>query len=253
MHDTRSDAACAGEGRAMKTGFADWQAQAAEWPLFAPLMHTPARGLALGRLAQSLDGRIATPNGASRWIGGEQDLLHTHRLRALFDAVLVGAGTVAADDPALTTRNVPGRSPVRVILDADRRLPSHHRVFQDGHPTVLACRAGAHGPDKMGDADVLFLPCDSERLNPHAVLAALAARGLKRVFIEGGGITVSRFLAAGALDRLHVTVAPLLLGSGIPAFTLPEIAAPADGLRVQWTVHQLGQDILLDIPLERAA
>ena len=78
------------------------------------------------------------------------------------------------------------------------------------------------------------------------------ARGLRRIFVEGGGITVSRFLAAGALDRLHVTIAPLLLGSGIPAFTLPEAAAPADGLRFDWSVHGSVDDVLLDIPLHRA-
>ena len=84
-----------------------------------------------------------------------------------------------------------------------------------------------------------------------AVVAALAARGLRRIFVEGGGITVSRFLAAGALDRLHVTVAPLLLGSGIPAFTLPGVARPEDGLRLTWEVHRLGADLLFDIPLVR--
>ena len=80
----------------------------------------------------------------------------------------------------------------------------------------------------------------------------LSARGLTRVFVEGGGLTVSRFLAAGCLDRLHVTVAPVLLGSGIPAFTLPEVPRIADGLRFTWTVHEIAPDILLDIALDRA-
>jgi riboflavin-specific deaminase-like protein len=233
--------------------FQTWRTAAAGQPLYAPLLATPPGGLALGRLAQSLDGRIATGNGASRWISGREDILHTHRLRALFDAVLVGAGTVAADDPQLTTRDVPGRSPVRVILDAQRRLPAHHRVFQDGPATLLACAEEAGGDARHGRAEVLRLPCRQRRLDPHDVLAALAARGLRRVFVEGGGITVSHFLAAGALDRLHVTVAPLLLGSGIPAFTLPGATAPDDGLRLDWTVHTLGRDLLLDIPLLRTA
>ena len=91
-----------------------------------------------------------------------------------------------------------------------------------------------------------------EGLDIAAVLAALAARGLRRVFVEGGGITVSRFLAAGALDRLHVTIAPLLIGSGIPAFTLPEVASLTDVLRFDWSVHRVGADLLVDIPLSRA-
>ena len=84
------------------------------------------------------------------------------------------------------------------------------------------------------------------------MLAALAERGLRRVFVEGGGITVSRFLAAGALDRLHVTIAPLLIGSGIPAFTLPQTTTLTDVLRFDWSVHRIGADLLVDIPLGRA-
>ena len=89
-------------------------------------------------------------------------------------------------------------------------------------------------------------------LAPAAILAALAARGRTRIFVEGGGLTVSRFLAAGCLDRLHVTVAPVLLGSGIPAFTLPPVARIADGLRFAWTVHPLDPDVLFDIALDQA-
>ena len=78
----------------------------------------------------------------------------------------------------------------------------------------------------------------------------MRARGLRRLFVEGGGLTVSRFLAAGVLDRLHVTVAPLLLGGGIPAFTLPGVARPEDGVRLDWTMHRLGPDVLFDIGLQ---
>ncbi len=112
--------------------------------------------------------------------------------------------------------------------------------------------ADAAGEDCIGQAPVLRLPRAREGLDIAAVLAALAARGLRRVFVEGGGITVSRFLAAGALDRLHVTIAPLLIGSGIPAFTLPEAATLTESLRFDWSVHRLGADLLLDIPLSRA-
>jgi len=83
------------------------------------------------------------------------------------------------------------------------------------------------------------------------LFAALKARGASRIFVEGGGLTVSRFLAAGCLDRLHVTVAPVLLGSGIPAFTLPEAARIADGLRFTWRAWPLDPDMLFDIPLDR--
>jgi diaminohydroxyphosphoribosylaminopyrimidine deaminase/5-amino-6-(5-phosphoribosylamino)uracil reductase len=208
-------------------------------------------GFVLGRIAQSLDGRIAMANGESRWISGHPDIVHTHRLRALFDAVLVGAGTVRADDPELTTRHVLGASPMRVVLDPDRRLGAHHRVFLDGRPTLLVCASDLNGTDRHGGAEVVRVPRRPDGLDLRVLLAALQARGLQRVMVEGGGITVSRFLAAGAFDRLHVTIAPLLLGCGVPAFTLPPAAALADGLRFPWRVHHLGDDVLMDIPLTR--
>ncbi len=224
-------------------------------PLYGPLLCPPTAPdgcYVLGRIAQSLDGRIATASGASRWISGQADIVHTHRLRALFDALVIGAGTVRADDPQLTTREVEGPSPVRVVLDTNRRLRADYRVFRDGPETLLVCAADARGADRVGHAPVLRLPRCGEGLDVVAVLAALAERGLRRVLVEGGGITVSRFLAAGALDRLHVTIAPLLIGSGIPAFTLPEAATLTDAMRFDWSVHRIGADLLVDIPLSRA-
>ncbi|MBP0492746.1 RibD family protein [Pararoseomonas indoligenes] len=224
--------------------------------LFAPVLAGGAGmdGCTLvGRLAQTLDGRIATAGGSSQWIGGRGDILHTHRLRALCDAVLVGAGTVEKDDPRLTTREVAGVNPVRVVLDPRRRLAPSHRIFCDGDPrTLLACLEDAAGGDRHGAAEVLRLPRGAEGMDLAALLRALHARGLSRLFVEGGGITVSAFLAAGLLDRLHVTIAPVILGSGRAAFILPEAGRIADGLRFNWTPYPLeGGDILFDIPLRR--
>lgn len=239
------------EWRALLAGVPD---RAGRWAaLFAPILAVPAAPdgcTVVGRLAQTLDGRIATPSGHSRWIGGPGDLSHTHRLRALCHAVIVGAATVREDDPALTTRLVPGPSPLRVVLDPGRRLPDTRRVFRDGPPTLLV--TAEDGPPRHGRAEVLRVPRDaSGGLDLQALLAALAARGLTRLFVEGGGQTVSRFLAAGLLDRLHVTVAPLILGSGRPAFALPEVARVDQGLRFDWTVHDIAPDVLFDIPLAR--
>ncbi|MCX8133187.1 MAG: RibD family protein [Roseococcus sp.] len=244
-------------------GEAEWQALLAGTPaaaaagpltaLFAPLLASPVAPdgcVVVGRLAQTLDGRIATRGGHSRWIGSEGDLRHTHRLRALCHAVVVGAATVAEDDPQLTTRLVPGPSPLRVVLDPSRRLGTDFRVFREGPPTLLV--TAAEGPDRHGMAEVLRLGRDpSGGLDLAALLDALAARGARRIFVEGGGQTVSRFLAAGLLDRLHLTVAPMILGSGRPAFALPEVARVDQGLRLAWTVHDLAPDLLFDIALGR--
>lgn len=223
-------------------------------PLYGPLLPAPAAPdgcLVLGRIAQSLDGRIATHRGESHWISGPPDIVHTHRLRALFDAVVIGAGTVRADNPQLTTRHVTGPSPVRVVLDPDRRLDASHRIFRESPATLLLCAEDVPGHEQVGTAAVLRLPRGEGGFAIQTILTALAARGLHRILVEGGGVTVSRFLAAGALDRLHVTIAPLVIGSGVPAFTLPPTAALADSLRFDWSTHRLGNDLLVDVPLRR--
>jgi riboflavin-specific deaminase-like protein len=218
--------------------------------LYAPLLAARAQGpFAVGHLAQSLDGRIAITNGRSRWLSGAEDLLHTHRMRALADAVLVGANTVLLDDPQLTVRQCAGAHPVRVILDPERRLDGSQRVFCDGAaPTLLLVAEGRGRADEChGLAEVVPLPrgaCGG--LAPQAIRQALARRGLTCLFIEGGGITVSRFLAAGALDRLQITVAPVILGSGRPGIALPEITDLCHSLRPRTRHFTLGEDVMIE-------
>ena len=218
-------------------------------PLYGPLLAAPS--FVLGRLAQSLDGFIATGTGESHWISGPEDIAHTHRLRALADAVVVGAGTVRADNPQLTTRLVEGASPVRVILDPSARLGAHHRVFDGRVETLLVAGSDACVGSRP-EIGIIRVPCRGGFLDLRALVAALAARGLRRLFIEGGGQTVSRFLAAGLLNRLHITVSPVLIGGGVPAFPLPAVGCLSDAPRFDWTSHRVGRDILLDIGLRPA-
>ncbi len=217
-----------------------------------------AGGLTVGQLGQSLDGRIATASGDSYYVTGEANRLHLHRLRALVDAVVVGAGTVLHDDPQLTVRACPGESPVRVVLDSRGQLSADHGVFTDGQAPTLVFR-GANAPagtaqpgttqPGMGAAEVVAMDVSGGGYDPAAVLAELHARGLRHVLIEGGGVTVSRFLAADLLDRLHVCVAPLLIGSGRPAVTLPEIARLSDARRPPTRVYPMDPDTLFDCDL----
>ena len=216
--------------------------------LYGPLNAADRRGFVVAHLGQSLDGRIAAVNGASRWITGQEDVIHNHRVRALSDAVVVGAATVCYDDPMLTVRGIAGRSPVRVVIDPGRRLGAAYKVFSDDQAeTLLLCRESERRDDERhGRARVIGIADVDDGLSPEAVLACLRARGLNRIFVEGGGITVSRFLQAGCLDRLQIAIAPVVLGSGRPSITLPEIADVADGLRPVVRQFKLGDDILFE-------
>lgn len=235
--------------------------------LFLPLQLQA--DLVIAQAGQSLDGRIATASGHSHYVTGARDIQRLHRLRALVDAVIVGAGTIAADDPRLTVREAEGDNPVRVVIDPNGRLDRSRRVFRDGAaPTMVIRRrpeeaprtrppehdASARARRAPGGNTVIELPAGpSGTIEPRAVLAALRDRGCRRFLIEGGGVTVSRFLDAGAVDRLHVAVAPLLIGSGRPAFTLAPIATLEQAIRPACRVFRLGDDVLFDLDLHAPA
>lgn len=218
--------------------------------LYAPLIAAGREraSFVVGHLAQSLDGRIATVSGVSQWLSGDADLLHTHRMRALADAVLVGAGTVLHDNPQLSVRHCDGPNPLRVVVDPERRLDGSQRVFRDNaSPTLLLAAEDRVAPgETLGHAEVVPVPRGVQGLNPHAIRHLLLERGLAWLFVEGGGVTISRFLAAGALDRLQITVAPVILGSGRPSVLLPEITDLRDSLRPRTRRFDLDGDIMIE-------
>lgn len=217
------------------------------YDLYAPLC-AARQSFAIGHLAQSLDGRIATNSGLSRWLSGAADLLHTHRMRALSDAVVIGAGTVFHDDPQLTVRRCAGANPLRVVIDPERRLDGSQRIFNDGAASTLMFTATgrARNGEACGQAEVVPIACGAAGLDPLEMRRILAQRGLSWIFVEGGGVTVSHFLTAGALDRLQLTVVPMLIGSGRPSVILPEISDLRDSLRPRTRRFTLGNDIMIE-------
>ncbi len=219
--------------------------QAAGIPVEVGLMAEEARALNAGflsriergrpwitlKLATSLDGRIATVTGASRWITGPEARAHAHLLRARNDAILVGAGTALADDPMLTCR-LPGmadRSPIRVVLDRRLRLPLDSALVKSaGEVPLWIVTAGPDGAGEGGAHEaagaILIRPSDPE---PAAVAAELGARGITRLLIEGGGAVAASFLRAGLVDELVWMRAPILIGGdGIPALASLGVTDP---------------------------
>ena len=218
--------------------------------LFGPLRTGAIDDLVVvGQIGQSLDGRIATASGHSKYINGPAGLTHLHRLRALVDAVVIGIGTALADDPQLTVRRVAGPQPARVVLDPSGRLAASARIFADDGVRRLLVTAQATRCAPPPGVEILALPSSGKHIAPAAILAALCERGMRRVLIEGGADTVSRFLAAGCLDRLHVVVAPIILGAGRASFILPPIERADQALRMTVHAHQLDDEVLFDCDL----
>lgn len=216
----------------------------------------PDRSLVIGQLGQSLDGRIATPTGDSKYISGSHALDHLHRLRAAVDAVVVGVATALADDPLLTVRRVSGRHPARVIIDPTGRVDPTLRCLQDDGVRRIILRGSQAAPCAAPpDVQCLALPLDAAgHMAPSAILACLRAEGLTRVLIEGGPRTLAAFMAAGCVDRLHVVVSPVILGSGRTGLDLEPIAALSEALRPQARVTVFPDgDVLFDCDLRRTA
>jgi riboflavin-specific deaminase-like protein len=218
--------------------------------IFGPLRRGTADDLVVvGQYGQSIDARIATASGHSHYINGADGLAHLHRLRAVVDAVVIGAGTAVADDPQLTVRRVAGRNPARVVIDPNGRLPAGARAWtDDGTRRLMVMREGTTVDAPRG-VEAVRLQASGGQIAPADILAALATRGFRRILVEGGADTVSRFLAAGCLDRLHVVIAPIILGDGRPSVRLPPIERVDQAIRAPMRVHSLGDEVLLDCDL----
>ena len=203
----------------------------------------------IGQLGQTLDGRIATVTGHSRYVNGPGTLTHLHSLRASVDAVLVGIGTALADDPQLNVRLTKGKNPVRIVLDSSARLSHTAKVWHDDGTRrlwLVSHVVPAHVPPGV---ELVVLKTVNGQIDPRDILCALHSLGLRRVLIEGGAETVSRFMQAQCLDRLHLLVAPIIMGSGRPAFNLPAIQTMDEAVRLRTKTYALEDEIIYDIDL----
>jgi riboflavin-specific deaminase-like protein len=216
--------------------------------LYRPFALPALAPYVVGQLGQSLDGYIAAASGASHYVTGPESLVHLHRLRALADAVVVGWRTVAADDPQLTVRNVAGPSPLRVVIDLEGRLPGDRRMFAATPPGAL--RLTRAGVPPLDGVESIAIAAPEGRYDPRDIVTLLAQRGCRRILVEGGGATISSFLAGGALDRLHLAIAPLITGEGIRGLTLPSVRSLSDALRPLSRTIVMGRDVLFDLDLQ---
>lgn len=215
--------------------------------IYAPIVDAGSP-FVLAQLAQSLDGFIASSTGDANFVSGPQDRQHLHRLRALADAVIVGAGTVCSDDPQLTVRDAPGDNPVRVVLDPKGRIPRTAKVLNDpAAPTVWVTGSDVDVPALAAHVSHWPIQLTDSHIPAATVVAALSGQGWGRILVEGGGKTVSDFLEAGLIDSLSLTTAPMLIGDGVPGLRFAGNPALAGALRAPVRRFMLGDDLLTQV------
>lgn len=245
-------AALRNAGVLVEVGLLRKQAEALNEPFFH-FMKTKLPFVGL-KVAQTLDGRVADVRGESKWITSEQSRKEGHRLRSVYDAILVGAGTIKKDNPELTVRAVRGRSPIRVVLDPRLSLPLKSKVFRtrDAETLILsAARAMTRNKQKVRalsarGVKILGL-AKGHRFEPAQILRILAALGISSVLVEGGPTTASRFLTVRQVNRIHSFIAPALLGGGLATFVArPPISLTRRILLKNVTITKIGTDVLIE-------
>ncbi len=211
------------------------------------------------KFAQTLDGRIASATGNSRWISSEKSRRLAHKLRAINDAVMVGIGTVLADDPRLTVRLVRGRNPARVILDSVLRIPPDSKVVTEkgAAATIIAATARADGEkvSRLRETGVeVLLTQEDERgeVDIKHLLGMLGQRGISSVLVEGGTGVITALLRLGLADKLVIFVAPKIMGKGIEAVGELNIADVDHALKLTFNrVYRLGEDLVIEARVSR--
>ena len=200
-------------------------------PICAARSFSPERSFVVAHMAQSLDGKVATENDNSKWIGNEANLVHAHRLRALVDGVLVGGATARHDLPSLSVRHVNGKNPARIVLsDSFDRVGELPRVA--GMDNVLVRCAANDAADEPGFRLLRYEGTPGSADIP-ALLQTLRDDGIQTVLLEGGPTTLRSFLAVEAVDWLQLHISPLLFGSGKPVLSLPAITDVDDAQRLR--------------------
>jgi GTP cyclohydrolase II len=224
--------------------------------LLGAMRSSEQRPFVVVKYAQSIDGRIATSSGDSKWISGEEERAVSHALRARCDAIMIGAGTVLADDPQLTVRLVHGASPLRVVADSTLRISAEARVLDDEAASVVITTERSD-PEKRDRLRARGVAVRMVRPGPGGIhlpsaLRMLKGMGVDSLLVEGGARLVTSLLAHELADRLVVAIAPLILGEGTQSVGDLGIGSIREGLRLGHpSMHSVGDDVLLAWDVER--
>lgn len=226
--------------------------ESAALSLYGPLARRDTVPTIVGQIGQSLDGRIATANGDVGEVSGPDGLLHLHRMRALVDGVVIGVTTALHDTPRLTVRLCEGPNPARVIIDPGGRLPDDSPVLRaDGARRVVIQAGEGLRPEGV---EVIRLPAPDGQFDPESITDSLRDTGLSSLLIEGGSFTIAKLIEANLLHRLHIAVAPVLIGGGPPGLTMPHHPEKlSDAIRPETRPFSLGSEVIFDCRLTAEA
>ena len=213
----------------------------------AALAKRAGQSFVAGHVTQTLDGRIACENGQSQWIGNAADRHHSHRMRALLEGVMVGANTALHDDPMLTVRHVDGADPRRIVVSGRGRVFTDERALTMMSGPGCEIFVGATHEEQPTDESVRVNRVENidGQLPPASILAALRARGIHSIYLEGGAGILSSFLQAQAIDLLQIHIASMILGAGLPSLRLPAVDHVDDGMHMHMDHAILDGHVLL--------
>ena len=209
--------------------------------LLSEMAKQQKRAISIAHFAQTLDGKIATSKGDSRWIGNKENLIHAHRMRALCDAIVIGKNTLVSDLPKLTVRRVEGKNPKRVVIGA---AEGNYDSLMECCPDPIIV-IGKEASSRNGQIHYHRLKAVDGKIEGLDILNCLFQQGIKTVYIEGGAITTSNFLNDGAIDILQLHLSPYLFGSGKQGIVLPDIAEVAESIQFQnFTFFTIGDSVM---------
>jgi len=205
------------------------------------------------KFAQTLDGKIATASGDSKWISGPTSLKFTHRLRSFHDAVLVGVDTIIQDDPRLTVRLVKGKNPLKIIIDSQLRTPLDSKILlgRSVHSTVIATTPLSPSETvnryRATGAGIWIISQDrSDRVHLPSLLRKLVQNGIRSILVDGGSETIHSFLEKQLVDHLFIFIAPKIIGKGITGLDISLFRRLNNTIPFSHSdLFQSGDDILL--------